>query len=92
MKFRDLKVGDSISYLILDVNNVSELNGMKVMSANILEKISNMHLVTDVFGDFQFEKESELDLESACAESEDSILLLATTNDGIRIELKKLLG
>lgn len=91
MKYRDLKVGDSLIYIILDESNISDLDGMKLKYAKVIDKINDLHLVTDELGDMEFQDDSELDLESSTAESEDSILILSTTNDGVKKELKKLL-
>lgn len=91
MKYRDLKIGDSLIYIILDESNISDLDGMKLKYAKVIDKINDLHLVTDELGDMEFQDDSELDLESSTAESEDSILILSTTSDGVKKELKKLL-
>jgi hypothetical protein len=91
MKYRDLKIGDSLIYIILDESNISDLDGMKLKYAKVIDKINDLHIVTDELGDMEFQDDSELDLESSTAESEDSILILSTTNDGVKKELKKLL-
>ena len=64
---------------------------MKLKYAKVIDKINDLHLVTDELGDMEFQDDSELDLESSTAESEDSILILSTTSDGVKKELKKLL-
>ena len=91
MKYRDLKIGDSLIYIILDESNISDLDGMKLKYAKVIDKINDLHLVTDELGDMESQDDSELDLESSTAESEDSILILSTTTDGVKKELKKLL-
>jgi hypothetical protein len=91
MKYRDLKIGDSLIYIIIDESNISDLDGMKLKYAKVIDKINDLHIVTDELGDMEFQDDSELDLESSTAESEDSILILSTTNDGVKKELKKLL-
>ena len=91
MKYRDLKIGDSLIYIILDESNISDLDGMKLKYAKVIDKINDLHLVTDELGDMEFQDDSELDLESSTAESEDSVLILSTTSDGVKKELKKLL-